>query len=72
MRLGAGPGGAAPPPLCILCILVYLGCISDIFWIYVDTVGICLGICLVHLLVSLLKQLVFIELSLGVDILGVL
>ena len=31
-RLGAGPGGAAPPPLGILYILVYL-CIS---WIYLD------------------------------------
>ena len=34
-RLGAGPGRAAPPPLGILYILVYL-CIS---WIYLDIFG---------------------------------
>ena len=40
-RLGAGPGGAAPPPLGILYILVYL-CIS---WICLDICFVIFNIC---------------------------
>ena len=44
LRLGAGPGRAAPPPLGILYILVYLG----ISWIYLNIFGYMFGIFLVY------------------------
>ena len=42
-RLGAGPGGAAPPPLGILYVLVYL----RISWIYLNKFGYMFGMFLV-------------------------